>query len=70
MRLLRLAALAAVLGIAAFANVGSAATSVVAPTEYFCMCYCPGGYIVCVSDTDPNCSVCATACTGVGPQDM
>jgi len=69
MRLLRLSALAAVLGIAAFANVGTAQTMVM-PVEQFCMCYCPGGYIVCVADTDGKCSVCATACNDVGPQDM
>lgn len=68
MKLLRLSALAAVLGMAAFANVGSAIQA--APTQYFCMCYCSGGYVVCVADTDPNCSVCAKACDGVGPQEM
>jgi hypothetical protein len=68
MKLLRLSALAAILGMAAFANVGSAVQAF--PTQYFCMCYCSEGYAVCLVDTDPNCSVCAKACDGVGPQEM
>ena len=69
MRLVRLSALAAVLGLTLFANVGKAQVQTL-PTTYFCMCYCSGGYLVCVADTDPNCSACLTACTGVGPQEM
>lgn len=69
MRLVRLSALFAVLGIALFAGSGKAASMAVPPT-YFCMCYCAGGTIVCVEDTSPSCNVCATACQGVGGGDM
>ncbi|HVR97547.1 MAG TPA: hypothetical protein VMW27_13095 [Thermoanaerobaculia bacterium] len=67
MRLIRFSALLAVMVVALFTAQSNAAQL---PPTYFCMCYCAGGTIVCVEDTSPACNVCATACQGVGNNEM
>lgn len=64
-KLVRLSALLAVSGIALFASSSNAAGKpgvVVMPiNEYYCMCACPDGTIICLVDDSPDCGVCATA---------
>lgn len=68
MKLVRLAALAAVFALALFVNAGREAQAQggIGIGSVFCMCACPDGTVICVEDDSPDCGVCATACGPYG----
>jgi hypothetical protein len=63
----RLLALAGVLGLVALTGAEGAVT----PIEFFCLCACPDGTIVCVESVKGDCGVpCAQAVQQLCPSDM
>lgn len=64
----RLFALVAMLGLVALTGAAGAAS---VPIEFFCLCACPDGTIVCVESVKGDCGVpCAQAVQQLCPSDM